>query len=47
VATTYVPRVGVGASANFTTVNRTRGLSASLWALQALLALTCVMTGAM
>jgi uncharacterized membrane protein YphA (DoxX/SURF4 family) len=48
VATTYVRRIGLSDSASFTTVRRTsRKLSASLWTIQALLALIFVMTGAM
>jgi hypothetical protein len=48
VATTYVRHIGVSDSANFTMVKRASGqLSASLWTLQALLALIFVMTGAM
>jgi hypothetical protein len=48
VATIYVRRIGVSDSANFTTVKRaSRQLSASLWTLQALLALIFIMTGAM
>lgn len=47
-ATTYVPRIRVSDSANFTTVKRaSRQLSVSLWTLQVLLALIFVMTGAM
>jgi len=47
VATTYVRRIGVSDSANFTTTKRaSRQLSASLWTLQALPALIFVMTGA-
>jgi len=48
VATTYVRRIGLSDSASFTEVKRaSRKLSASLWTLQALLALLFVMTGAM
>jgi hypothetical protein len=48
VATAYVRRIGLSDSASFTTVRRaSRKLSASLWTLQALLALIFVMTGAM
>jgi uncharacterized membrane protein YphA (DoxX/SURF4 family) len=48
VATTYVRRIGLTDSASLTTVNRaSRKLSASLWTLQALLALIFVMTGSM
>ena len=47
-ATTYVRRIGLSDSASFTTVRRaSRKLSASLWTLQALLALIFVMTGGM
>ena len=47
-ATTYVFHIGVGDSAKFTRTKRaSRQLSASLWTLQALLALIFVMTGAM
>src|SRR5689334_18724764 len=46
VATTYVRRIRVSDSTNFTTVKRaSRQLSASLWTLQVLLALIFVLTG--
>jgi hypothetical protein len=48
VATTYVDRIGVDDAASFTSARpASRKLSAALWALQALLALIFVMTGAM